>query len=323
MLRSLLVLAAVATAAPATAEPMTVLPNGLPVAHVSVEGHGPFRFIIDTGASSTAVLPALHAALPVRLKAAAKQNLHGAGGAQTVDLLQLDRLGVGGRLEKGLRAFNLPDGPVNQMGVHGVLGADVLARYELEMDVPGRRWSLREPAEARSAGGPFVAVPFDLDDANAPRFTVLVDGKPIAAMLDTGARGTIINWAAARALGVKPSDPDLAHGASAQGATSGATTLVAKQFGELRIGELSNADPRLMIGDLPFFAVLGLSETPGMILGIDQLSTAPFVVDYGRRELRFSARSRERAGPLSPSKPGLPQRNPEVSASPSPVPGGG
>lgn len=288
MLRLLLALAAVATAAPATAEPMTVLPNGLPVAHVSVEGHGPFRFIIDTGASSTAVLPALHAALPVRLRTAARQNLNGAGGAQSVNMLQLSRLGVAGRLEQGLRAFDLPDGPVNQMGVHGVLGADVLARYELEMDVPGRRWTLRTPT-AQAPTGASATVPFTLDDASAPRLTVVVDGKAIPAMLDTGARGTIINWAAARALGVQPSDPGLKANGAAEGATTGATALVAKQFRELRIGELANADPKLMIADLPFFAVLGLADKPGMILGIDQLSARPFVVDYARGELRIAA----------------------------------
>ena len=100
----------------------------------------------------------------------------------------------------------------------------------------------------------------------------------IPAVLDTGARGTILNWAAARKLGLSPEHRSL-RGA-AQGATAGATPLAMATLKELQIGEFHRQGPVLNIADLPIFGVLGLGDGPGMILGMDQLGDRRVILDF-------------------------------------------
>jgi hypothetical protein len=64
--------------------------------------------------------------------------------------------------------------------------------------------------EAGMLEGLSASVPFVLDDMRAPRLTIRLNGVEVPAILDTGARGTIINWAAAKAIGLihQSSDDD-------------------------------------------------------------------------------------------------------------------
>ena len=64
MNKRILPLALLAAATPAFAAPMEVLPSGHPVGEVDIAGAGSKRFIIDTAASRTAILPRLRAAMP-------------------------------------------------------------------------------------------------------------------------------------------------------------------------------------------------------------------------------------------------------------------
>jgi hypothetical protein len=53
--------AAPAAAASNTRQPLEVLPSGHPVVRVSIDGAEPKRFVIDTAASSTTIMPKLRA----------------------------------------------------------------------------------------------------------------------------------------------------------------------------------------------------------------------------------------------------------------------
>lgn len=293
MLKSMILAAGLAVAAPALAEPLTVLPNGLPVTEVTVDGHGPYRFVIDTAASSTVVLPAFRQVHPVALAAAASPTISGAAGDTRVDLTPLGPLKVAGRVETGVEAFSLPPSPIDDLGVHGILGADVVAGYALEIDGPAGRWALLD--RAPDTPSDHVAVAFTLDEAKAPRLTVLVDGRAIPAVLDTGARGTIMNWHAARLLGAAPADAGLEAAGTARGVSAHGAGLVRRDFGDLAIGEARRAQPTLHIADMPVFEVLGLADGPGMILGMDMLGGGRFVVDYPGRRLILPAAGPARA----------------------------
>lgn len=268
-------------ATPAAArEELQVLSNGLPVGEVAIEDRGPFRFIIDTGASNTNILPRLQAALPDLGEKTEAQSLQGAGGAAQVQAIRLSSVTVQGRSHADMPAFLLPPGPVDALGVDGVLGADILSRYVLDIDLPNRSWSLadRLPALDGRASGP---IPLHLDEAGAPIVTVTIEGHDITALLDTGARGTILNWSAARLLGIDAGDPDLASGGSARGATSDAgTSMKSRTFAEVAVGDYRWRDARLHIADLPIFAAIGMADGPAMILGMDAFAASRLVIDH-------------------------------------------
>lgn len=70
-----------------------------------------------------------------------------------------------------------------------------------------------------------------------------------------------------------------------KGATSHGTASVSKTFGTLAIGATALRNRSIRIADLPVFKVLGMSEGPAMILGIDTFAGTRFIVDYPSRRL--------------------------------------
>jgi hypothetical protein len=122
----------------------------------------------------------------------------------------------------------------------------------------------------------------------------MVDGKAIPAVLDTGASGTVMNWAAAKLLGLTPDDPRVEKVRSLQGVTKDAPPTYRTTVGELRIGAARGANPTLRIADIGVFKMLGMDGGPAMILGIDQFAGRRIVVDHPGGKLYVSATPAER-----------------------------
>ncbi|WP_176472940.1 retroviral-like aspartic protease family protein [Sphingomonas lenta] len=276
-----------AAAVPATAEPLEVLPTGHPVAQVRLGDRGPYRFVIDTAASNTSLLPRLADQLPELRRDAADAPLNAASGRTTTQIAKLPRFVAHGRTFRDLPAFLLPAGPVDALGVDGVLGADVVSTYALEIDAPGRRWSLLDAPTPTMLRGTLPPVPFTLDAARAPRVTVMLNGKPVPAILDTGARATFVNWAAARLAGVTPDTPGLSSGGEAKGVSRHATPTASTTF-EVAVGEYQRPAAKVRIADLPIFALVGMGNGPAMILGIDAFADRRIVIDHPRGQLHIA-----------------------------------
>ena len=304
MLKQLLLAATAIVASPAAAAPLIVLPTGHPVAEVTLDGSAPLRFVIDTAATSTSILPKLRAAMPQSMKPAGGQRLNAASGETQIETLHLGRLMVDGRDFQGLRAFSLPPGPVDTLGVDGVLGADVIADFAVEMDLPAKSWRMHEAVTPDMIRDMAPPVPFTLDEGRTPRLTVSVDGRSIAAILDTGARATIMNWAAARLLGLSPESAELVKAGTIQGVTSHGTRSVMKTFATLAVGQATRTAPKIRIADLSVFKVLGVGEDePFMIVGIDMLSDRRFVIDHPGRRLYVQADAEAKAASIAEARP--------------------
>ena len=298
LIATLAATAAVALAAPVEAAPMEVLPSGHPIAEVSIRGSQKLRFIIDTAASSTSILPRLRAAMADTLKTVGNQSLSGAAGQTEITTLAIERLSVDGREFQKLTAFALPPSPVDDLGVDGVLGADVIARFAVEMDMPGRSWQLAESATPAMLEGMLPAVPITLDEALTPRLSVEIEGVSVPAILDTGAKGTIMNWAAARSIGLTPDSKRIASASQVQGVTTHGTNSGIATFDDFRIGAMRKTGVSLRIADLPVFGALGFKDgEPAIIIGIDALADRRFVIDHPGKRLFISAAG----GPATPA----------------------
>jgi predicted aspartyl protease len=286
----ILAMAATAWAGPLYAERLEVLPSGHIAGEVRVDGKGPYRFIVDTGASNTNLTAQLREARPDLARSKSAANLNGAGGATSVEMVRIRELQTQGRTFSDLEAFVLPRGPMDELKVDGVLGADVISHGVLEIDVPRRHWLLADSTTRGMLKDMLPPVSFELDSARMPRLTVMVDGKPVPALLDTGAKGTFLNWAAARLLGYTEIDPRLTTSGTARGATgSQGTALRSTTASSVRIGDYQWEGAKLRIADLPIFDAIGMNKGPAMVLGIDALSSRRFVVDNKGSRLFIAA----------------------------------
>lgn len=280
----------VAVAAPSPAmQPLEILPSGHPVVQVSVDGSAPKRFVIDTAASSTTIMPKLRAEMPGLVAKLSDDPLDGAAGRSDVETAVVKQVDVAGRTFRSLELILLPPGPTDRLGIDGILGADIIADFAVELDMPGRRWRMMPKVEVGMLDGLSASVPFVLDDMRTPRLTIRLNGVEVPAILDTGARGTIINWAAAKALGLSPDSPGLAKASDIKGATNHATASVETPIDVLTIGEARIEGRKVRIADLSVFKVLGFTlEQPAVILGIDMFADRRFVIDHPGLRLHIS-----------------------------------
>lgn len=278
-----------AVAAPAAMQPLEILPSGHPVVLVSIDGSAPKRFVIDTAASSTTIMPKLRAEMPALVAKLSDDPLDGAAGRTDVETAVVKLVEVAGHVFRSPELMLLPPGPTDRLGTDGILGADIIADFAVEMDMPGGRWRMTPKVEAGMLGGLSASVPFVLDDMRAPRLTIRLNGVEVPAILDTGARGTIINWAAAKAIGFSPDSPGLAKASDIKGATNHATASVEAPIDALMIGEAKVEGRKVRIADLSVFKVLGFNlEQPAVILGIDMFADRRFVIDHPGLRLHIS-----------------------------------
>ncbi len=119
-------------------------------APVEVNGKGPFRLVLATGASHTALTPHLAEALGIQADPADTVMLRGATGSVTVPMVPVETLEIGDLLMEPRRLAVIPDA---LGGADGVLGMDGLANKRIHIDFRHDRITIMRSKNQRAAGG--------------------------------------------------------------------------------------------------------------------------------------------------------------------------
>jgi len=117
--------------------PFTITPvEALILLPATVNGHGPFQFVLDTAAGRTVVAPELVEQCGIQLDREVIGA--GAGGQLTTRRVNLESLSVGDATIRKLTAivgqFLDPIAAAVGAQVHGILGNDVLSRFMVTID---------------------------------------------------------------------------------------------------------------------------------------------------------------------------------------------
>lgn len=253
---------------------------------VALEGLGEALFVVDTAAATSAIYEPARARLGLAADPALRAQLQGIAGLQAIERYRLPPAQVAGRRFEDLVVVGLPAGVKHGDEVMGILGQDVLLRHVVELDLPGERITFH-PAdhEPASAHGWHEVATGRIDGTGFSTVEVDLGGARVRAVLDTGARRSYVNWAAARAAGVTPDTPGLLRAESAGGATAHGFAYDRFRFDAVRIGALAPVESELAIADLPVFKALGMDRAPAMILGLDVIGERRLVLDAARGRL--------------------------------------
>lgn len=253
---------------------------------VLVNERGPFRFVLDSAASLSMIAEDLVA--PLGLMRDDDVMLHTLLAGARAPTVRAERLRCGAlhqvspRLAVGSRA--------GMAGLDGLLSASALDRKRVLISFRGDRVSIgRARARGRSIFATERSVPFRSPDAPGFRNLVMVDaavsGRPVTAIVDTGAQSSIVNTALIDAVGALPASSDAGAVQSATGQTALARMMVVRN---LHLGPLSLERAPVLVGDFHTFDVWGLARTPAILLGVDLLGAFQTVaIDFGRRDLTF------------------------------------
>ena len=228
--------------------------------------------LLDTGAEQTVLTAATAAALHLPRSQHSASRLAGVGGVVTnADVYaDLDLGGVGVR--RRLAVADIP-------GLGGLVGADVLGDYDLELDLPGRRVRLWRAPGCGAADlpwtGPRVTVPVDVTGGGLLRVGALLDGLAVPALLDSGASRSVVQ---ADAAGVTPGALAADPASVSRGVDGGAIAVRAHRFRTLAVGRDSVAGPRIGVAA---FNLRGAA----MLIGVDYLRTRRVWVAYRTGQL--------------------------------------
>ena len=252
-------------------------------APVMINGHGPFRLVLDTGASHSAVTELVALALGIPTDRSAPVILRGVTGFATVPTIRVDTLTVG---DLAVDSPILPIVPDALGGAQGILGSEGLAGKRIFIDFRHDRIAITYSRNERSTRD-FVDIPF-----HAVRNTLVVVSARIGdvstkAIIDTGGQTTIANLALRNALARRRlqgrGKPDLIIGATKDVQEGEVLPMPAIEFGSIQI-----RDGGVTFADMYIFKQWKLLDEPAILIGMDALGLLDtLVIDYRRHELQM------------------------------------
>jgi predicted aspartyl protease len=212
------------------------------------------HLVVDSGAERTTISDAAAIRLGLPHDPRYVNRSTGIGGTTTTTDVTIDRFVLGGthlspvtRIAVG--NFNLQN--VRGLNTDGLLGADILLAFDMDIDVPANKLTLYRRRLCPSARPPWQEPAFEITGVRARRTRLLMpielDSAPGMAILDTGAQGDVLGADMARRMGLNDQtmigDP-LIH---QHGVGPGETISHLHQFRLLQIGPIAVEAPRFAV----------------------------------------------------------------------------
>ena len=229
-----------------------------------VNGQGPYRFAVDTGASGvgradTRLVSAL--ALPLHGETTTSDGVTRA----SVDTVRIDTLELGGVVHRNVeviaRDYNARNAP--EAAFDGILGRDFFADGLLRIDYPNRTLGFtRSEQLAPSAANA-------LTYSRAFRIPLKIAGRPFVAQLDTGAN---VGFVLPQAAFDQVSDRPLGEAVRSQLTNGQLESWRAAVHGPIEAGQVSHDNVEVRVSPRYPEVLVGAHALQDAVLLIDQAS---------------------------------------------------
>jgi predicted aspartyl protease len=265
---------------------------GRVVAPVTVNGQGPFRFIVDTGANRSVLSDALAARLG--LTPGGTDNVHSVHGVTVAPLVTVSSLRYG---DVALNAQALPTLSGNVLaGEHGLLGVDGMSGRRLRMDFERNCIEIVPSRTARRLRG-WSTIRGEMRFGHLVVVRGSIGGIRVNLLLDTGSDSSLANVALREAMNARQRRRPRQEQTIAY--TAGQPVILERAIlvPRLMMGELEVRNVTAYVGDFHIFQLWQLTEEPTLLLGMDVLSqTRGLAIDYERGTVHLSVRDPLRFG---------------------------
>jgi len=224
--------------------PMRVSESGRATVRLTINGGGPYVFVVDTGSNRTAVTSRLAARLGLR--PVATTTVVTSASAATGTVIELDEITVGTVTRRSLPAAVLPEGAVSALGrdADGLLGQDFLRDQNYTLDYARGRLVWNESVDS-DRGAVRLAL-----RADEGRWLVALpqeasDRHPLWFVPDSGAQSLVLfDRGAAPRLPLSP-----LPGVLTSSTVLGSSNVRASLVGMLRVGALLLRDQPAIVID--------------------------------------------------------------------------
>ena len=249
---------------------------------VSIEGNGPFSFVIDTGAERTVVSQKLVQKLS--LEAEEPAQLVSIAGNSIVDMVYVPSLTLGQKSYDGLVT---PVLLARNIGADGILGLDGLQEQRILFDFQDNQITVEDASAKRKDVSRREIVVTARRRSGQLIFTdATIAGIKVNVIVDTGAQVSIANPVLQKRLiqqKNKTGVEDLLIAVT--GDTLGVEFGRARDF---RMGRAQFDSVIMAFADAPPFEQFGMKKKPAMLLGMDILRRFDQVaIDFSSRKIHF------------------------------------
>ncbi|HEV2700599.1 MAG TPA: aspartyl protease family protein [Steroidobacteraceae bacterium] len=253
-------------------------------APVYLNGKGPFRLVLDTGASHSAVISQVAAELGLPPSGAIL--LHGVTGSATVGYVTVNTFVVG---DMESHDEMLPIVPDALGGADGVLGTQGLSDKRIYIDFMHDKISIMHSHMTRAETG-FATIPLTRTANGLLEVKAFVRGIRVNAIIDTGGQATVANLALLEALETRHRYERLTR-SSITGATDDVQSGEDSALPSVNLGPVTIHAAYITFSDLDIFERWHMTNVPTMLIGIDTLGLLDvMVIDYRRMELQVRTR---------------------------------
>jgi len=256
-------------------------------APVYIDGQGPLRLVLDTGATTSALTHDVANLLALPADRSRRVLLRGTTGVAPATLVKAKRVEIGDFLAENQRLVLVEDA---FGGADGVLAPGTLSERRIVAEFRKDRIEI-----TRSRGQPappgFSTIPVQFAPKRVPWVEAWVGPVKVKAVIDTGAQQTLGNVALRMALiearrrGVEGYPEDVI------GVTGDVQDGISLRVPTIRLGSVRINHARINFLDLHIFEHWRLNDEPAMLIGMDVIGVLDtFILDYRRRELQIQTR---------------------------------
>jgi hypothetical protein len=257
-------------------------------APVTINGQGPFRLVLDTGASHSALTAPVAEKLGISLDSGHTALLRGTTGSVRVPMVLVESLEYGDLL---ILPRRLPIVPDALGGAEGILGTDGLANKRIHIDFRHDRITIMRSRSQQTAPG-YWTIPIKFMRGRIMVADAWMGGVRIKAIIDTGGQATLGNEALRTALAERrrrqdqQAVPDQVTGATLDVQTGNRLATPALMMGDVRV-----VNPAMTFADFEIFQHWKMTDEPAMLIGMDVLGLLDtLIIDYRRKELQVKLR---------------------------------
>ncbi len=294
--------------------------RGVAVVEGSVNGQK-IGVLLDTGAS-TLIFRSAAERLGLTRRVERRYRVFGVGGETYGESTIVDEVRIGSLVRKNWQVMVAGERDFGK-SAGLLLGEDVFDKVDVEFDLPHRRVRLFQPEGCQDAvlayWAPDTASRINLEPDAKIVLPVMINGKPIHALLDSGAAVSVLDRSAAERLGL--TDPGHVT-SSGKNAGLGAKTVDSwtARVESFTIGNESVSDTIIRFADLwkdatyttRFGGLLPerFESMPAMLLGSDFLRAHRVLVAHSQRKMYFTyeggpvfqPKTEDAAGPAVPDE---------------------
>lgn len=254
-------------------------------APVLINGHGPYRLVLDTGATHSAIIPRVVDKLGIPVSSVSNIRVTGVTGTAIVPTIAVKRFEFG---ELSVDSSVLPVVADVFGGAEGVLGTEGLSDKRIRIDFAHDTVVILRSRGPLDTTG-VATLPLRQLRDHLLAMDIRVANVRAKAIIDTGAQISIGNNALRNVL-MRHNPKDMQK-SEIQGVTLDVASGDSMRAPPIYVGPLIFQGMNITYGDMYIFDRWKLSNEPVLVLGMDVLGTVDLlVIDYRLHQLQMRLR---------------------------------